>query len=359
MEATMTLEEAVLRLERWIARAPDEASGQKAAIEHYGRYFAPDNIDKITEEGFKDFLLLKNNRHWTGIHRHPDIYADMKRLKSCLKLLLDESIPIGERLDQIIPPSGPPYIKGLSRAVLTPILMCVYPTKYAVYNRISEEGLTLLGRNPIKKSDPFSKRYVALTRECQEISGEIGKPLTLVDSMFSFMVHGETSSPMATNSSRAMPPPDFNGTGDVTGGDASLLFAMEKHLQEFLVANWEKTPLGKTLRLHSEDEEEATEYPTTVGRIDILARDKKTHDWVVVELKRGRDSDKVLGQLLRYMGWVKIHKAQGKEKVIGIIITSETDERLKYAMAMSQGVSMYTYKVNFELRPEHAHSHGG
>jgi restriction system protein len=85
---------------------------------------------------------------------------------------------------------------------------------------------------------------------------------------------------------------------------------------------------------------------------DILARDKSNHDWIVIELKEGKSSDAVVGQLLRYMGWVKKHRATGNENVRGIIITSTPDDRIKYAMLVSQSVSFYTYRVSCDLVEE-------
>jgi hypothetical protein len=131
----MTLEEASQLLSNWITKNPVELATQKAAVEQYGKLFRPENIDNLTEAQFKAFLLFKNNKHWSGIHRQPNIYADLDRLKTTLKVLLDEAQPIQVRLDKITDGSGPLYIRGLGRAVLTPILMCVYPDKYAVYNR--------------------------------------------------------------------------------------------------------------------------------------------------------------------------------------------------------------------------------
>jgi Endonuclease NucS len=349
----MTLEEASARLSNWLTQKPADAAAQKAALEHYGKLFRPDNIVNLTEEQFKGFLLIKNNKHWTGIHRQSNIYADMERLKNALKVLLDESEPIQVRLDKIT--NGPLYIKGLGRAVLTPILMCAYPDKYAVYNRISEEGLTVLGRNNAKATDTFGKRYVAINDACHQISDEIKQPLSLVDAMFSFMVHG-LESPLVSSA-----PMDSNVTGD---GDAeiqpitqmavseSFVFPLEKYLEDFLVSNWDKTALGKSLALHVEDEESATQYSTDLGPIDILARDKSNQDWVVIELKKGKSSDTVIGQLLRYMGWVKKHKAANGESVRGIIITGAPDDRIKYAMLVSHGISFYTYKVSFDLMEE-------
>jgi hypothetical protein len=351
----MTLEDASQLLFNWIKQNRSDVDAQEAAVEHYGKLFRPDNIDNLTEDEFKAFLLFKNNRHWSGIHRQPNIYADMNRLRTTLKLLLDEAQPIQVRLDKITDAVGPLYIRGLGRAVLTPILMCVYPDQYAVYNRISEEGLTRLGRNSAKASDSFGKRYVAINATCQQIAGEIKQSLPLVDVMFSLMVQG-SESPLASPSA-----PADESTADAdseietvpkTGIGESFHFPLEKYLEEFMVSNWDKTVLGKTLSLHAEDEESATQYPTSVGPIDILARDKTTHDWVVIELKRGKSSDAVVGQLLRYMGWVKKHKAGDGEKVRGVIITSTPDDRIKYAMLVSDGISFYTYKVSFDLVEE-------
>ncbi len=72
------------------------------------------------------------------------------------------------------------------------------------------------------------------------------------------------------------------------------------------------------------------QYPTTVGPIDLLGRDKKTKQYVVVELKRGRSADKVFGQLSRYMGWVRKNLADG-EDVIGVIVGSKIDDKLRAA----------------------------
>ena len=269
----------------------------------------------------------------------------MGRLKTALQVLLDESQPIQVRLDKITDTSGPLYIKGLGRAVLTPILMCVYPDKYAVYNRISEEGLTQLGRNRAKANDSFGKRYVTINEACHEIANEINQPLSLIDSMFSLMVHG----------------PDSPLEGQAAhGGGAEVTAAKEREsgrgavIADAFVFPFGEVP-GRFSRFklgqdcswqsacasHIGNEESATQYPTGLGPIDILARDKADHNWVVIELKKGKSSDTVVGQLLRYMGWVKKHKASGNEKVRGIIITSAPDDRIKYAMLASQGVVLH------------------
>ena len=351
----MTLAEASQLLTKWISAKTSDAAAQSAALDHYGKLFRPDNLPNVTEDDFKAFLLFKNNKHWAGIHRQPNIYADMDRLRSTLSVLLDEAKPIQDRLHKIADKSGPLYVKGLGRAVLTPILMCVHPGKYAVYNRISDEALTRLGRNGAKATDSFEKRYVAVNDACNQIAAEINQPLRLVDTMFSLMVHGSSSLLDAPSTfGRQSESEELRDLEPdvIVALDDSYVFPLEKFLEDFLVSNWDKTILGRTLALHAEDEESATQYPTDIGCIDILARDKGNHAWVVIELKKGKSSDTVVGQLLRYMGWVKKHRATDGEDVRGIIITSAPDDRIKYAMLVSHGVSFYTYRVSFDLVEE-------
>ncbi len=355
--ATMTVEHANRILSEWLTSKPEEVKTQKAAMEYYGRYFSPQNLSSVTQEGFRDFLLLKNNKHWSGIHRQPQIYENMDRLRMCLEILLDESKSLEQRLDAIAPRGKPPFIKGLGRAVITPILMCVYPDKYSVYNRISDEGLKQLGRNTIKESDSFSKRYASLNTACHQLSDEIQQPLYLIDSMFSLMVHGVESPltmlPGSENEKRPDPGEDsHHGGGPADPFEDSAAFSLEKYLQEFIVSNWSKTPLARKLDIYIEDEEAAVEFSTGVGEIDILARDRSTGDWVVIELKKGHESDRVVGQLMRYMGWIRRHKAGAGEKVRGIIITGLPDDRIKYAISASEGIECFTYKVRFDLVEE-------
>ncbi len=118
--AQMTVEQASRILSAWLTNKPAEVQAQKTAMEYYGNYFRPENLGSVTQDGFRDFLLLKNNKHWSGIHRQPQIYEDIDRLRECLAILLDESKPIEKRLDIIVPKGKAPFIGGLGRAVITP-----------------------------------------------------------------------------------------------------------------------------------------------------------------------------------------------------------------------------------------------
>ncbi len=127
-------------------------------------------------------------------------------------------------------------------------------------------------------------------------------------------------------------------------------FAMEKHLEDFLVHNWKSTPLGKDFELFEEDGQiVGQQYPTDTGPIDILAISKDKKSLLVVELKKGRASDSVVGQILRYMGYVQDVLAEPGQSVRGVIIAMKEDPRLRRALRMTKQIELYRYKVDFKL----------
>jgi Endonuclease NucS C-terminal domain/MrcB-like, N-terminal domain len=138
---------------------------------------------------------------------------------------------------------------------------------------------------------------------------------------------------------------------EVTKPDSPIgqgVFYLEKQLEDFLINNWERTELGKKYDLIVEDGEVVSrQFKTDVSSIDILAKDKKTGSYVVIELKKNQTSDDTVGQVARYMGWIKEKK--GDSNVKGIIIASEFDEKLEYALRVVPNVEVFLYKVDFQL----------
>jgi len=68
-----------------------------------------------------------------------------------------------------------------------------------------------------------------------------------------------------------------------------------------------------------------------------------------VELKKGRVSDNVVGQIQRYMGYVKEELAEKDQEVKGVIIGLEDDLRIRRALSVTTNIEFYRYKVNFQL----------
>lgn len=145
-------------------------------------------------------------------------------------------------------------------------------------------------------------------------------------------------------------PPQSITTTDNTIEDPST-FAMETHLEDFLVQNWAQTELGKEYDIYSEDGElVGKQFPAdNRDRIDVLAISKDKKTLLVVELKRGRASDVVVGQILRYMGYVHEELAEDDQTVKGIVIALDNDPKLRRAIAMVPSISFYRYQVSFKL----------
>jgi hypothetical protein len=127
------------------------------------------------------------------------------------------------------------------------------------------------------------------------------------------------------------------------------LFYMEKQLEDFLILNWPHTELGKKYDLIIEEGElKSQQYRTDIGPIDILAKDKETGSFVVIELKKNQTSDDTAGQLARYMGWIKKNKKD--KRVKGIIIAGQSDKKLEYALTMVPNAEILVYEVDFKLK---------
>jgi len=138
-------------------------------------------------------------------------------------------------------------------------------------------------------------------------------------------------------------------SNDPTIEDPST-FALEKHLEDFLVENWKKTELGKKFDIFHEDGElVGQQYETDTGSIDILAISKDKKELLVVELKKGRASDVVVGQVQRYMGYIQDEIAEDNQEVKGVIIAFESDLKIKRALSVTKHIDFYTYNVDFTL----------
>jgi restriction system protein len=127
-------------------------------------------------------------------------------------------------------------------------------------------------------------------------------------------------------------------------------FAIEKHLEDFLVQNWKQTELGKKYDIYEEDGElVGQQYPSDTGPIDILAISKDKKELLIVELKKGKATDTVVGQLQRYMGYVLEELAEENQTVKGVIIAAEDDIRIRRALSVTNNIEFYRYQISFKL----------
>ena len=142
---------------------------------------------------------------------------------------------------------------------------------------------------------------------------------------------------------------------DITVKDESSdlskgLFYMESQLEDFIIQNWDESEFGKKYDLiYDEGELKSQQFPTDIGRIDILAKDKTDGTFVVIELKRNQTSDDTVGQVTRYMGWIEDKYKLGADNVKGIIVAGKYDEKLYYAQKILKNIEVFLYEVNFKL----------
>lgn len=128
-------------------------------------------------------------------------------------------------------------------------------------------------------------------------------------------------------------------------------FGLEKYLEDFIVDNWDMINFGEEMKLYEDVNGNIGKqyYTNDVGYIDILAQDKNDN-FVVIELKKGRKNDEVIGQVLRYIGWVRENLCKKGQEVKGLIIVGNKDTKLEYALKeISDKVQVKLYKVAFRL----------
>lgn len=130
----------------------------------------------------------------------------------------------------------------------------------------------------------------------------------------------------------------------------SSQFAMESHLRDYLAQNLKHINGTPTqLELFTDDSgASGVEYRTPIGIIDILTRGADGALYVL-ELKVARGSDAVVGQVLRYMGWVRANLAKGAP-VFGVVVASSTSEKIKYAASEVPSILLMEYELSFALK---------
>ena len=127
-------------------------------------------------------------------------------------------------------------------------------------------------------------------------------------------------------------------------------FVLEKYLEDFIVSNFDTIFKGRLRIFEDAEGNDGQQYATDIGPIDILAIEEGTKAFVVIELKKGRPSDRVVGQILRYMGWVKRNLCTNGQTVRGLVICREHHPKLTYALEMTNNIDVRYYSVSFKLK---------
>lgn len=105
---------------------------------------------------------------------------------------------------------------------------------------------------------------------------------------------------------------------------------VEKGIEDFYVERLSLVEEGLKLVEEEKGDRKGRQYPTPVGPIDLLCRDRNG-TYVVIEIKAAEARDSTFGQILRYIGWVHRNLDNGLNNVRGIIIAAEFPEAARYS----------------------------
>lgn len=128
--------------------------------------------------------------------------------------------------------------------------------------------------------------------------------------------------------------------------DEEIRFNAEKELEDFLEKHWQKTSFAESYDFVARqmDLDDA-------GRLDILAKSKDGREYLIIELKLGRASDRVIGQLQSYMGYFLTSGYCGNgETVRGVIIGSADDAKVRHALKVTNNIEFYVYEMQFNMK---------
>lgn len=120
-------------------------------------------------------------------------------------------------------------------------------------------------------------------------------------------------------------------------------------IRDLLIARPEMIEEG--LRIHTGRDGGASgaRLATSVGRIDLLARDAAS-GWVIVLVAESDQGKELVGDLLQLMGWVRKHLSAEGQEVRAIVLVDEIPEGLGYvAAAVSDSVEFKRYQVGLTL----------
>jgi len=103
----------------------------------------------------------------------------------------------------------------------------------------------------------------------------------------------------------------------------------EKHIEDFYRNNLGLIESG--LKLYKVGGRTGQQFETPDGGVIDLLTLSQGKSFVVIEFKRDKISDEAVGQILRYMGWVRKHLSP--EKIVrGYIVAREFDRYMTYAL---------------------------
>lgn len=170
--------------------------------------------------------------------------------------------------------------------------------------------------------------------------GSDDKFFKIDSSHFRLYEPGRDPTPISELSPNIEEPPEKNP-------ETSSEFAYEHDLRDYLARNLHI--IEPSLKLYTDEGITGVEFPVGGRYIDILAVDQNG-DYVVIELKVSKGYDRVVGQLLRYISWIRKNQAEPEQGVRGIIIAKQISEDLRLACSELPSITLYEYGLSVAVK---------
>lgn len=123
---------------------------------------------------------------------------------------------------------------------------------------------------------------------------------------------------------------------EIKSGGPTSDIQFEINLQNRIIKQWGKL-FAEWELLSNESGFDTKE----IGILDFFAKHiSENKRYLVIELKKDQSSDKTVGQILRYMGWVKNKLAGENGRVEGIIISRSIDININYALEYTENIGI-------------------
>lgn len=149
--------------------------------QYWGVIFSPKGIATLTKQDMTGFMSYAQNKRWREISKE-NVASDMERLRVALAVLIDETRPMVDRLNELEPGRGALAVAHLGKAKLTPILLVTHPKQYGVWNDYAERALRGMGLFPeFREGWHLGEQYAAVNEVLVRLATEYHVSLWWLD----------------------------------------------------------------------------------------------------------------------------------------------------------------------------------
>jgi hypothetical protein len=160
------------------------------AHQEWSEWLNKESLERLSDDELKD-KFLKYYNSGAGRHAFNPIYrdriiSDVKKFREMLKFLLDESIDIKQRINEILEINGKYRIEGVGKALATSFLFDFNPDKYCIWNNRVEQGLEKIGWKPQLKGK-MGEKYSQILETLEKLKSLAPEPYNNFNDIDTFL----------------------------------------------------------------------------------------------------------------------------------------------------------------------------